>query len=89
MADGAADLVDQILPQVADYRQWPLSFPRWLRDKAVVSEVLVVFVRVDSASGTCCPPPTTNNPASSPRAPRSPSWWPGSLDDVALRGSRS
>jgi hypothetical protein len=35
-------------------RQWTLSFPRWLRirmlrDKALVSEVLLVFVRVVSA----------------------------------------
>ena len=54
MAAGAADLVDHILPVVADYRQWTLSFPRWLRirllrDKALVSEVLLVFVRVVSA----------------------------------------
>jgi hypothetical protein len=54
MAAGAADLVDHILPVVADYRQWTLSFPRWLRirllrDKALVSEVLTVFVRVVSA----------------------------------------
>ena len=54
MASGAADLVDHILPVVADYRQWTLSFPRWLRirllrDKALVSEVLLVFVRVGSA----------------------------------------
>ena len=54
MAAGAADLVGHILPVVADYRQWTLSFPRWLRirllrDKAVVSEVLLVFVRVVSA----------------------------------------
>ncbi|MBA3393176.1 MAG: transposase [Deltaproteobacteria bacterium] len=51
MAAGAADLVDHILPVVADYRQWTLSFPRWLRirllrDKALVSQVLLVFVRV-------------------------------------------
>jgi len=54
MAAGAADLVGHILPVVADYRQWTLSFPRWLRirllrDKALVSEVLLVFVRVVSA----------------------------------------
>ena len=54
MAAGAADLVDHILPVVADYRQWTLSLPRWLRirllrDKALVSEVLLVFVRVVSA----------------------------------------
>ena len=54
MAAGAADLVDHILPVVADYRQWTLSFPRWLRilllrDKALVSAVLLVFVRVVSA----------------------------------------
>jgi hypothetical protein len=53
MGAGAADLVDHILPVVADYRQWTLSFPRWLRirllrDKALVSEVLLVFVRVVS-----------------------------------------
>ncbi len=55
MAAGAADLVDHILPVDADYRQWTLSFPRWLRirllrDKSLVSEVLRVFVRVVSAS---------------------------------------
>ncbi len=54
MAAGAADLVDHILPVVADYRQWTLSFPRWLRirllrDMALVSEVLLVSVRVVSA----------------------------------------
>ena len=54
MASGAAHLVDHVLPLVADYRQWTLSFPRWLRirllrDKALVSEVLTVFVRVVSA----------------------------------------
>lgn len=54
MASGAAHLVDHVLPLVADYRQWTLSFPRWLRirllrDKALVSEVLLVFVRVVSA----------------------------------------
>jgi len=54
MAAGAADLVDHILPVVADYRQWTLSFPRWLRirllrDKALVSAVLLGFVRVVSA----------------------------------------
>lgn len=54
MADGAAHLTASVLPLVADYRQWTLSFPRWLRirllrDKALVSEVLLVFVRVVSA----------------------------------------
>jgi len=54
MADGSADLVQHVLPLAADYRQWTLSFPRWLRirllrDKALVSEVLLVFVRVVSA----------------------------------------
>ena len=54
MCRGAADLVDHILPVVADDRQWTLSLPRWLRirlrrDKALVSEVLLVFVRVVSA----------------------------------------
>ena len=54
MVAGAADLVDHILPTVADYRQWTLSFPRWLRfrllrDPALVSDVLLVFVRVVSA----------------------------------------
>jgi hypothetical protein len=44
MASGAADLVDHILPHDVDYRQWTLSFPRWLRirllcDKALVAEV--------------------------------------------------
>ena len=54
MADGAAHLVDQVLPIAADYRQWTLSFPRWLRfrllcDPRLVSEVLLVLVRVVSA----------------------------------------
>ncbi len=54
MAAGAADLVDHILPVVADYRQWTSSLPRWLRirllrDKALVSEVLLVFVHVVAA----------------------------------------
>jgi hypothetical protein len=54
MADGAAHLVDHVLPFGADYRQWTLSFPRWLRirllrDKALVSKVLLVFVRIVSA----------------------------------------
>ena len=43
-----------MLPFGADYRQWTLSFPRWLRirllrDKALVSEVLLGFVRAVSA----------------------------------------
>ena len=54
MAAGAADLVDHILPPVAGYRQWTLSFPRWLRirllrDKSLVSEVLLAFTHVVSA----------------------------------------
>jgi hypothetical protein len=54
MADGAAHLVDHVLAFGADYRQWTLSFPRWLRirllrDKALVSEVLLVFMRIVSA----------------------------------------
>src|SRR5262249_44330773 len=54
MADGAAHLVENVLADCADYRQWTLSSPRWLRirllrDKALVSEVLRVFVRVVSA----------------------------------------
>ena len=54
MAHGAAHLVDRVLPLAADYRQWTLSFPRWLRirllrDKAMTSEVLAVFVRIVSA----------------------------------------
>ena len=54
LADGAAHLVDRVLPLAADYRQWTLSFPRWLRirllrDKALTSEVLAVFVRIVSA----------------------------------------
>lgn len=54
MADGAAYLVNHVLPLGADYRQWTLSFPRWLRirllrDKALVSEVLAIFVRTVSA----------------------------------------
>lgn len=45
MADGAVHLVANVLPLAADYRQWTLSFPRWLRirllrDKALASEVL-------------------------------------------------
>lgn len=31
MTDGAARLVDSILPRDVDYRHWTLSFPRWLR----------------------------------------------------------
>ena len=51
MADGSIHLVDRVLPRGADYRQWTLSFPRWLRlrlvrDPALVSEVLGMFVRV-------------------------------------------
>lgn len=51
MADGAARLVEQILPSDVDYRQWTLSFPRWLRarllrDPTLASEVLGVFVRI-------------------------------------------
>lgn len=57
MADGAARLVEQILPLDVDYRQWTLSFPRWLRVRllrdptlasqgSVQEEVLGVFVRV-------------------------------------------
>lgn len=51
MAAGACHLVDRVLPSVADYRQWTLSFPRWLRirllrDPALVSAVLGVFVRI-------------------------------------------
>ena len=47
---GAAHLVDRVLPS-ADYRQWTLSFPRWLRirllrDPTLVSEVLSAFVRI-------------------------------------------
>ena len=54
MAAGAADLVDHILPPVAGYRQWTLSFPRWLRirllrDKSLVSEVLLAFTCAVSA----------------------------------------
>jgi hypothetical protein len=50
MADGAARLVDSILPRDVDYRHWTLSFPRWLRarllrDPSLVSQVLTVFVR--------------------------------------------
>jgi len=55
MADGAAHLVDHVLPFGADYRQWTLSFPRWLRirllrNKALVSKVLLVFVRIVTRS---------------------------------------
>jgi Putative transposase/Transposase zinc-binding domain len=54
MADGAAALVDRILPRVVDYRQWTLSFPRalrveLLRDPDLVSRVLRVFVQSVSA----------------------------------------
>lgn len=50
MADGAARWVDHILPREADYRQWTLSFPRWLRirmlrEPALTSELLGIFVR--------------------------------------------
>ena len=46
----AVHLVDRVLPLVADYRQWTLSFPRWLRlrllrDKALVSEVLAIVAQ--------------------------------------------
>ncbi len=49
--DGAVHLVDRILPLAADYRQWTLSFPRWLRlrlirDQALASKVLGMFVRI-------------------------------------------
>jgi hypothetical protein len=51
MADGSVTLVDRILPLAADYRQWTLSVPRWLRlrlvrDPTLASEVLAMFVRV-------------------------------------------
>jgi hypothetical protein len=51
MADGAAAWVDRILPLGVDYRQWTLSFPRWLRvrllrDPALVSQLLAMFVRI-------------------------------------------
>jgi hypothetical protein len=51
MADGSVTLVDRILPLAADYRQWTLSFPRWLRlrlvrDPTLASEALAMFVRV-------------------------------------------
>jgi len=47
----AATLVDRILPLGVDYRQWTLSFPRWLRvrllrDPALVSAMLGMFVRI-------------------------------------------
>jgi hypothetical protein len=50
MADTAAHLLDRLLP-VAGYRQWTLSFPRWLRirllrDPTLVSELLTAFVRI-------------------------------------------
>ncbi|MEK7862303.1 MAG: transposase zinc-binding domain-containing protein, partial [Chloroflexota bacterium] len=50
MADTAAHLVDRVLP-MAGYRQWTLSFPRWLRirllrDPRLVSELLTAFVRI-------------------------------------------
>ena len=65
MAAGATDLVDHILPVVADYRQWTLSFPRWLRIRLLRDKALV------SAVPACWRPPTRGVPASSPR-PRSP-----------------
>lgn len=54
MADGAAHLVDHVLPPCADVRQWTLSLPRWLRfrllcEPDLVSDVLRIFVRVVSA----------------------------------------
>jgi len=50
MADSAAHLVDRVLPPIAGYRQWTLSFPRWLRirllrDPTLVSALLTTFVR--------------------------------------------
>jgi hypothetical protein len=50
MSDLAAHLVDRVLPEGVGYRQWTLSFPRWLRfrllcDPALVSAVLSAFVR--------------------------------------------
>ncbi len=50
MSDGAAFLVDHLLPREPDYRQWTLSLPyglraRVLRDKSLASSVLGVFVR--------------------------------------------
>jgi hypothetical protein len=50
MADTAAYQVDRVLPS-ADFRQWTLSFPRWLRirllrDPTLVSELLTAFVRI-------------------------------------------
>ena len=50
MADSAAHLVDRVLPPVAGYRQWTLSFPRWLRirllrEPTLVSALLTAFVR--------------------------------------------
>jgi hypothetical protein len=54
MADGAAHLVDRVLPPCADVRQWTLSLPRWLRfrllcEPDLVSDVLRIFVRAVSA----------------------------------------
>jgi hypothetical protein len=54
MADGAAHLVDHVLPSGADLRQWTLSQPRRLRfrllcEPDLVSDVLRIFVRVVSA----------------------------------------
>jgi hypothetical protein len=51
MADTAAHLVDRVLPPLPGYRQWTLSFPRWLRirllrDPTLVSELLSAFVRI-------------------------------------------
>jgi hypothetical protein len=49
MADTAAHLVARVLPS-AGYRQWTLSFPRWLhvrllREPTLVSALLTAFVR--------------------------------------------
>jgi hypothetical protein len=50
MADGAAHLVDRVLPVVAGYRQWTLSLPYRVRlrigyDKARLSKVLAIYLR--------------------------------------------
>jgi hypothetical protein len=50
MVDLSAHLVDHVLPEGVTYRQWTLSFPRWLRfrllcDPELVTAALAVFVR--------------------------------------------
>ena len=49
MADGAAHLVDHVLPQVP-YRQWTLTLPCRIRyqvgfDKATLTKILSIYLR--------------------------------------------